>query len=153
MVYYRIVIGGQNTKYALWCILNMPKFTRFLGGPNGPKICARRTKTDFKERACNIPECERKVFSLNFTFVLSSFGCSNLMGNVDCICSWKAKRNDELLSWEIYFFLPIWANAVNKPHCVGAAKRQQNKSKVGRKNLSKNVVRMQPECRQNVATI
>ena len=26
------------------------------------------------------------------------------MGNVDCICSWKAKRNDELLSWEIYFW-------------------------------------------------
>ena len=21
-----------------------------LGGPNGPKICARRTKTDFKDR-------------------------------------------------------------------------------------------------------
>ena len=29
----------------------MSKFTRFLGGPNGPKICGRRTKTDFKDRA------------------------------------------------------------------------------------------------------
>ena len=28
---------------------DMMKFTRFLGGPNGPKICASRTKTDFKD--------------------------------------------------------------------------------------------------------
>ena len=28
----------------------MSKFTRFLGGPNGPKICAGRTKTDFNNR-------------------------------------------------------------------------------------------------------
>ena len=28
----------------------MSKFTRFLGGPNGPKIRGRRTKTDFKDR-------------------------------------------------------------------------------------------------------
>ena len=30
--------------------LNLLKFTRFLGGPNGPKICGGRTKTDFKDR-------------------------------------------------------------------------------------------------------
>ena len=29
--------------------LNMSKFTHFLGGPKGPKICARRAKTDFKD--------------------------------------------------------------------------------------------------------
>ena len=28
----------------------MSKFTHFLGGPNGPKICTKRTKTDFKDR-------------------------------------------------------------------------------------------------------
>ena len=28
----------------------MSKFTCFLGGPNGPKIYAKRTKTDFKDR-------------------------------------------------------------------------------------------------------
>ena len=38
-------------KYALICRwLNVLKFTRFLGGPNGPKICGGRTKTDFKDR-------------------------------------------------------------------------------------------------------
>ena len=30
----------------------MSKFTCFLGGPNGPKIRGRRTKTDFKDRGC-----------------------------------------------------------------------------------------------------
>ena len=35
----------------LWCALHMSKFSRFLRWPNGPKICARRTKTDFKDRA------------------------------------------------------------------------------------------------------
>ena len=42
--------GSQNKKYALLMILKMSKFRRFLGGPNGPKICAKRTKTDFKDR-------------------------------------------------------------------------------------------------------
>ena len=32
----------------LTCWLNLSK-TRFLGGPNGPKICGGRTKTDFKD--------------------------------------------------------------------------------------------------------
>ena len=31
--------------------LNLSKFTRFLGGPNRPKICVGRTKPDFKDRA------------------------------------------------------------------------------------------------------
>ena len=30
--------------------LNLSKFTRFLGGPDGPKICGRGTKIDFKDR-------------------------------------------------------------------------------------------------------
>ena len=33
----------------------MLKFTCFLGGPNGPKIFARRTKTDFKDRDLDPP--------------------------------------------------------------------------------------------------
>ena len=37
------------THLCRWLILL--KFTRFLGGPNGPKICGGRTKTDFKDRA------------------------------------------------------------------------------------------------------
>ena len=36
------------THLCRWLILL--KFTRFLGGPNGPKICGGRTKTDFKDR-------------------------------------------------------------------------------------------------------
>ena len=36
------------THLCRWLILL--KFTRFLGGPNGPKICSGRTKTDFKDR-------------------------------------------------------------------------------------------------------
>ena len=36
--------------------MNMSKFTRFLGGPNGPKICAGRTKTDFKDQASGAPQ-------------------------------------------------------------------------------------------------
>ena len=31
--------------------LNLSKFTRFLGGPNRPKICVGRTKPDFKDQA------------------------------------------------------------------------------------------------------
>ena len=31
---------------------DMMKFTRFLGGPNGPKISNRTTKTDFKDQVC-----------------------------------------------------------------------------------------------------
>ena len=41
----------------------------------------------------------------------------------------KGHRNDELHCREIHF-LPIWANTVNNPHWVGAAKRQQQKSKL-----------------------
>ena len=37
----------------------MQKFTRFLGGPNGPKICGRRTKTDFKDRADDRLSCNK----------------------------------------------------------------------------------------------
>ena len=35
--------------------LNLSKFLGFgfLGGPNGPKICGGRTKTEFKDRADN----------------------------------------------------------------------------------------------------
>ena len=43
---------GTKKNYVLicrWFILS--KFTRFVGGPNGPKICGWRTKTDFKDRA------------------------------------------------------------------------------------------------------
>ena len=32
----------------------MPKFTRFLGGPNRPKICVGRTKPDFEDWVCTI---------------------------------------------------------------------------------------------------
>ena len=43
-----IKLGGcQSTKFALLMFIKMLKFTRFLRGPNGPKICARRIKTDF----------------------------------------------------------------------------------------------------------
>ena len=34
----------------------MSKFTRFLGRPNGPKICAGMIKTDFKDRASGAPQ-------------------------------------------------------------------------------------------------
>ena len=40
--------GQKITHLCRW--LNLSKFTRFLGGPNGPKICGGRTKTDFKDR-------------------------------------------------------------------------------------------------------
>ena len=39
----------QNTHCCRW--LNLSKFTCFLGGPNRPKICVGRTKSDFKDRA------------------------------------------------------------------------------------------------------
>ena len=45
------VIWGSNYKIRTFDIfVNMSKFPRFLGGPNGPKICSRRTKTNFKDR-------------------------------------------------------------------------------------------------------
>ena len=133
----------QSTHFQ--CFLNMPKFTRFLGGPNGPKICARRTKTDFKERACNIPECERKVFSLNFTFVLSSFGCSNLMGNVDCICSWKAKKRWIAFLRNLFFCRFEQMQSTN-PIVLEQPKGNKTKVKLGEKTLA----RMLSECSQNV---
>ena len=40
--------GTKNTHLRRWSYLT--KFTHFLGGPNGPKICGGRTKTDFKDR-------------------------------------------------------------------------------------------------------
>ena len=44
--------GGSKYKIRTFDVfLKMLKFTHFLGGPNGPKICGRRTKTDFKDRA------------------------------------------------------------------------------------------------------
>ena len=42
--------GAKTQNMHLFKLLNKSKFMRFLGGPNGPKICARRTKTDFKDR-------------------------------------------------------------------------------------------------------
>ena len=54
------------THLCRWLILL--KFTRFLGGPNRPKICSERTKTDFKDRACICIE-----FFCIFIFVF----CSN----------------------------------------------------------------------------
>ena len=55
----RLVSGNiyasiQNTKYAL---LSLVEFTRFLRGPNRPKICIGRTKPDFKDRALKSPFC------------------------------------------------------------------------------------------------
>ena len=46
---YQTDRGQKITHLCRW--LNLSKFTRFLGGPNGPKICGGRTKTDFKDRA------------------------------------------------------------------------------------------------------
>ena len=40
------------THLCRWLILL--KFTRFMGGPNGPKICGGRTNTDFKDRDCEV---------------------------------------------------------------------------------------------------
>ena len=40
------------TKYQfLSFVAYISKFTRFLGGPNGPKICMQGTTFDFKDRA------------------------------------------------------------------------------------------------------
>ena len=44
------MIGVKIQSMHFWCFLSMSQFTRFLGGPNGRKICARRTKTDFKDQ-------------------------------------------------------------------------------------------------------
>ena len=53
-------IWGWNTKCTpLMFFFNMSKFTRFLG----PKICARRTKTDFKDRATGPHMKQRKSMS------------------------------------------------------------------------------------------
>ena len=48
---------GSKYKVRTFDVFLTCRKLRCLGGPNGPKICVRRTKTDFKERACNIPEC------------------------------------------------------------------------------------------------
>ena len=45
---YQTDRGQKITHLCRWLILL--KFTRFLGGPNGLKICSGRTKTDFKDR-------------------------------------------------------------------------------------------------------
>ena len=56
--YYSYVIANYwGSKYKVrtfHVFLNMSKFTRFWGGPNGPKIYVRRTKTDFKDRDLGI---------------------------------------------------------------------------------------------------
>ena len=44
---YQTDRGQKITHLCPW--LNLSKFTRFLGGPNGPKICGGRTKTEFKD--------------------------------------------------------------------------------------------------------
>ena len=55
-----------------------------------------------------------------------------LFGGTDQRADMKGHGNDQLHCREIHF-LPIWANTVNKPHGVEAAKRQRQKSKFGRK--------------------
>ena len=40
----------------------MSKFMRFLGGPNGPKICARGTKFDFEDWGWRIVAIFLKIF-------------------------------------------------------------------------------------------
>ena len=35
----------------------MSKFSRFLGGPNGPKICVGRTKFDFEDWGLEVGQC------------------------------------------------------------------------------------------------
>ena len=45
-------VKKQNTHF--WCFLKMSKFTCFLGEPNEPKICGRRTNTDFKDRGTKL---------------------------------------------------------------------------------------------------
>ena len=47
-IVYLISNLGENTIY-IWRLLNVPKITRFLGGPNRPKICVRGTKINFKD--------------------------------------------------------------------------------------------------------
>ena len=42
--------GDQNTKYARLMFFENVKIYALLGGPIGPKIRGRRTKTDFKDR-------------------------------------------------------------------------------------------------------
>ena len=37
-------MGVKIQSMHFWCFLSMSQFTRFLGGPNGRKICARKTK-------------------------------------------------------------------------------------------------------------
>ena len=44
----------------------MSKFTHFLGGPTGPKICGRRAETNFKDLAC----CDHFVFNKTLTWLL-----------------------------------------------------------------------------------
>ena len=47
-IVYLISNWGENTIY-IWHLLNVPKITRFLGGPNIPKICVAETKFNFKD--------------------------------------------------------------------------------------------------------
>ena len=55
----------QNTRFC--SLLNMLKFTRFLGGPNEPKICGRKTKTDFKDRG-SLEHKSKDKYTLSCTF-------------------------------------------------------------------------------------
>ena len=73
---YQTDRGQKITHLCRW--LNLSKFTRFLGGPNGPKICGGRTKTDFKDRGsesnashrdrelCLRPGCIREIYDSKF---------------------------------------------------------------------------------------
>ena len=68
----------QSTHF--WCFLKMLKFTRFFGGPNGPKISGRRTETDFRDRA---ERCRRNIVKMIFF-------CGLRVGYLSC---WKGNRD------------------------------------------------------------
>ena len=80
--------GGQNENYALLMFVTMLKFTRFLWGPNGPKMCGRRTKTDFRDWAavCAHQRLQRAFFPFSSEDFFSRFvGCAH--SEYCCVCS------------------------------------------------------------------
>ena len=98
--------------------IHCPTFHHFMENPS--------------QRMCTNPSKQSPEFLKREKYLIFLFG-TTLSPSLFASLWWhrsKGHRNDELHCREIHF-LPIWANTVNKPHWVEAAKRQQQKSKFG----------------------